>query len=181
MKALSTFFGIIIGLALLAALFAGCYYLFKYAVEVFGTLEPQLATLTVIASIVAIFCTSIIAGGLKAATKQDISSSASLDRADLYKQLLSQMIERLNTSADLEVLETDNELVDLEHLLALHGSPKVISAYMELRRSMSGEAQQGSEVSALLNKLVKEMRGDLNRPLLIFKENDLLDLLLRRY
>lgn len=178
MRVFSTLLGLIIGLALLAGLFAGSYWLFKSAVGVFGTLEPQMATMTVIAAVIAVLCASIIAGAIKVAMPQGTYSSDYVDRADLYKQLLSRSIARLQSPM---AMETDQHLIDLDQLLALHGSPKVISAYMAFCRTLAREGRQGHEVSALLNTLAKEMRGDLNRPALIFKENDLLDLLLRRY
>ena len=176
LKIFSIVFGLVIALALLGVILGGSYWLFDYAVGVFGMLEPKLATLIAIASIVAIVCASIIAGGLKSGFTQGTSSSTGIDRAALYKQLLSLMIERLKVEAGA----VDYEIIDLEHRLALHGSPKVISAYMEFRRYLdTKKEQQGTEADALLTKLVKEMRSDLNRPSLIFYENDLLGLLRR--
>lgn len=177
MRVLGPLLSVIIGLALLAGLLAVSFWLFSYAVGVFGTLEPQLATLTAIASIISILCASIIAGGLKSGFTQGASSGMGIDKAALYKQLLSHMIERLKVDAGA----VENETIDLEHRLALCGSPKVISAYMEFHRYLDAKKeQQGADVDALLTKLVKEMRADLNRPSLIFYENDLLGLLQRR-
>jgi hypothetical protein len=46
----------------------------------------------------------------------------------------------------------------LEQHLALHGSPKVIAAYTNLRRVAGQEGKPGDESRELLKKLVLEMR-----------------------
>ena len=53
----------------------------------------------------------------------------------------------------------DGELIGLEQRLALHGSPKVIAAYMNLRKSAGQEGKPDDESRELLKKLLLEMRG----------------------
>ena len=65
MKAFSSFLGLIFGLALLAGLLAGGYFLFIYVAELFHALEQQLAAIMAIASMVALLCAILMAGGLK--------------------------------------------------------------------------------------------------------------------
>lgn len=77
MKAISAYMGMFFfGLALLAAFLTGGYYLFKYVASLSGTLEPQLKTLAIIATIVALFCAAIIVSGLKAGSPVSISAAS---------------------------------------------------------------------------------------------------------
>ncbi|MCC6966079.1 MAG: hypothetical protein IT391_07320 [Nitrospira sp.] len=65
MNAITNIFGIVFGLALLAVLTAWGYLAFNQGLDRFGTLEPQVATITTIASMVAVFCATIVASGFK--------------------------------------------------------------------------------------------------------------------
>jgi len=181
MKAFSTFLGIVFGLALLAALLAGGYFLFRYVVDLFATLEPTVATLTAIASVVALLCAIIVAGGLKTRGQQDQRVGTRVEKTRLYEQLLSFCGEQLQGQKSTEELAADSALVHLRQLLILHGSPKVITAYLDLQRQARQEGKQGDEIPALLNNLVAAMREDLGQTSLNLKENDLLDLLRGRY
>lgn len=180
MKAFGNLLGVVLGLALLVGFLAGGYYLFNYIVNVFGTLEPQLKTITAIASVVALLCATIIAGGLKARSQKEITSSLIVEKANIYLQLLSLWSKQLNNSLGGEKWPENVELTHLEQLLALYGGSKVITAYVNLRRLVGQELKAGDEVPTLLNTLVTEMRGDLGYTESNLNENDLLDLLLGR-
>ena len=65
MSAITTIFGVVFGLALLAVLAAWGYLAFNWGLDVFSTLEPQVATITTIASMVTVFCATIVASGFK--------------------------------------------------------------------------------------------------------------------
>lgn len=178
LRTFSTLLGMVFGLALLVALLAGGYFLFKYVVDLFGTLEPQVKTITAIASIVALLSALIIAGGLKARSQKENNLSTTLEKANIYERLIAFRCEQLKRQASgEELVVADSELINLEQRLALHGSPKVITAYVNLRRLAKQEEKLGDEIPELLKKLVLEMRGDLGRTELSLKENDLLDLL----
>lgn len=175
MKNFSTFLGMIFGLALLAVFLTGGYFLFEYIASLFGTLEPQLKTVTVIATIVAFFCAAIIASGLKASSPNNISA----EKAALYQQLLVHWSGLIKVGGEGRV--ADGELIALEPRLALHGSPKVITAHMKLRKSAGQEGKLGDEFRELLKKLLLEMRADIGRTELNLNKNDLLDLLLGQH
>lgn len=180
LKIFGTFLGTVFGLAMLFALLAGGYFLFKYVVSMFGTLEPQVETLAAIASVVALLCAVIIAEGLKARGQKESYSIATVERAKIYERLLFLCCEQLKTPGDGDVRAADAELGKIEHLLALHGSAKVISAYVRLRRMEIQDGKSSDAAPALVNNLLTEMRGDLGRTDFIRKESDLLALLLRR-
>ncbi len=173
MKAINNFLGVVLGLALLAALLAGGYYLVRYVMGVFGTLEPQLATVTAIASVVALLCATIIAGGLNSRDHREHAT----EKAQLYRQLLS--VACLGNPSEREdSSEAEFEHLKLKQLLAVWGSPGVITAYAELERRMRKEESHGNGIQLLLKQLVIEMRKDLGQTKLNLKQDDLLYLLI---
>jgi hypothetical protein len=176
LKIFSTFLGMLFGLALLAAFLAGTYYLFEYIASLFGLLEPQIKTVTIIAAIVAFFCAAIIASGFKAGRTNNVSAQ----KINLYQRLLEIWSERLKHSSGGEELVV-GEMAGLEQQLALQGSPKVIAAYMNLRRSVKQEEKSGDDAIDLQKKLLLEMRADIGQKEMNFSKNDLLDLLLGRH
>lgn len=180
MKALGTFLGVVFGLALLAALAAGIYFLFQYVVGLFDILNPQQQALIMIASMVVLSCALIIAGGLKARHYKEASSLA-IEKANMYERLLVYWGDQLKQQIGGKELIIEGELGKLEQQLVLHGSQKVITAYTNLRRHVLQQGDTGSEISDLLNKLMLEMRADLGRADWNVKGNDLLDLLLGRH
>lgn len=174
MKKFSTFIGMILGLALLASFLAGGYFLFEYIASLFGTLESQLKTVIIIATIVAFVCAAIIASGLKASGTYCIP----VERISIYQQLLVYWSELLKVGG--EGRAANGELTGMEQALALHGSSKVIVAYMNLRKSAGKNGELSGVSRELLKKLLLEMREYIGRTELNLNKSDLLDLLLGR-
>lgn len=180
MQVFSTLIGIIFGLALLAAFLFGGYFLFEYVADLFILLEPQIKAIVVVVSIVIVLCAMIIAGGLRGRSQKQNESGSAIEKTTIYQQLLIYWSERLTSQVNEKQLVNDSELTKLELELALHGSPKVITAYMNFRRVAKQGGMTGDEINLLLNKLVLEIREDLGQTGLNLKANDLLDLLLGR-
>jgi hypothetical protein len=158
LKSINNSLGVVFGLALLAALLAGGYFLFRYIVGVFSTLEPQIAKVTAIASVVALLCATIISSGLRSHDHE----TTRVEKAQLYRQLLS-ISSRWNPSERENNRETELEHLELKQRLALWGSPGVIATYAELERHMKQEKSQDDGAKPLLKKLVNEMRKDLGQ------------------
>lgn len=174
MKAFGTFLGMILGVALLVA---GGYFLFKYVVGVFDTLGPQYKTIAAIASVVAIMCAVIIASRLRVR----YNSEGSAVKANVYERLAVFLADQCRKEKTVEEGRADeDELIKLEQLLVLYGGTKVITTYMQIRRTIREERKERSETMALLYKLVLAMRADLGRRELNLKEKEVLDLLLGR-
>jgi hypothetical protein len=161
MRPSGTFLGTVLGLALLAAILAGAYLLLKYVGHVFASLEPQTESLAAIASVVALLCAVIVAEGLKARAAGELQAVAAAQRIATYEQLLLLCTEGMQPA----------ERARLERKLTLHGSAKVISAYLKFRRAAVGEA------GGLLQALAVEMRKDAGRSDLIRNDDELRDLL----
>lgn len=172
----SSAFGTVFGLALLLGLLAGAYFLFKYVTGVFATLEPQAETLAWVASIVALLCAVIIAEGLKARGQREAEAIAAAEKAGVYQQLLSACCAQWTASDSANGPLRDPELVRIEHALALQGSGKVISAYLDFRRADNAGNSQ-DQTSAPLSRLVQAMRADLGRSDVSRGDADLLELL----
>jgi hypothetical protein len=177
MKTFSTFLGMIFGLAFLAAFLASGYFLFKYIHNVFDTLNPQVKAIAAIASVVALLCAMIIAGGLKAPNPKEDLSSTTAEKVNIYQPLLSLSRQQLKNLTEDHERIADGELIKLEQRLALHGSSKVIKAYVNFRRATTQEVNTGTGTPTLLHKLVLEMRADLGQTDFNLKESDLHDLL----
>ena len=177
MKTFSIFLGVVFALALLLAIMAGGYFLFKYLVELLGALEPQVKTISVIASVVALLFAAIIAGGLKAYRKIENSPNAIDQKRGIYVRLLSYLSDQLRLQMAGNELTADNDLSGFEQRLVLYGSPEVLRAYVNLRRESMNGGRPGQKVASLLNNLVMEMRGDLGQTEWRLKENDLFDLM----
>lgn len=176
MKAFGTFVGVLIGLSLLAIFLTAIYYLYEYVVSLFGSFEPQLKNIMIAVAIVAIFCAVIIATGLRASGSNNVSS----ERINLYQRLLVLWSERLRQTAEVAEIEKADGSPGLEQQLALHGSPKVITAYMNLQRAISQEGKVADDAIELLKKLLIEMRADIGRTEFNIKKIDLVDLLMGR-
>jgi hypothetical protein len=168
-----TVLGSVFGLALLLALVAGGYYLFQYVVSVFAGLDPQVETPAAIATVVALLCAVIIAEGARARGQGVERAREIAERTDTYGRLLCLCGQVGRSSERGDRLAADEELVRLEHILALQGSAKVISAYVKFRN----HAETGTADSTLLNNLLVEMRKDLGRTERIRDQSDFLNLL----
>lgn len=172
MKIINPTLTILISLLLLGAIGYAGLAAFDYLGTLYQGLEPQVARITTIASVVAVFCALIVAGSLKSG-----GQCVSAERIALYQQLLGHWAERLNVQ-NVEERIAGNELAGLEQSLALQGSQKVVAAYMNLRNSATQDGKADDELRELMKKLVMEMRADIGRAEFNLNKNDLLDLLL---
>lgn len=168
--------GTVLGLIVLLGLLAGAYFLFKYVTGVFNALNPQVETLAWIASIVALLCAVIIAEGLKARPQDD--AVLYTEKLKLYEALLSRCCDRLSSTGEHQP-DASREFARIEQSLALHASPRVVYAYLDLRPFIEQRSRSG-DTAVALGKLLAEMRADSGATALIRNETDLLDMLLGR-
>jgi choline-glycine betaine transporter len=100
MKRLGVLLGVMFGIAAITFLLTGAYFLVEYIACLFEILEPQKRSIVIISAIVAIFCASIIANGLKAGYKNVASS----EKIILYQTLLLLWSEHFKQNADPDSL-----------------------------------------------------------------------------
>jgi hypothetical protein len=177
MKTLSTFFGAMLGLALLGALAAGGYFALKFGFDLFGTLEPQVATMTAIASVVVLLCASIIAGGFKWTGRKEAEVQVRADKSNLYERVLLIWGEKLSHRMQAMAQATADELLKLERLLTLRGNSRVIKAYVALQALEKKAGLPSPEIPSQVAKVLLEMRKDLGQDVLSLNESDLVNLL----
>lgn len=173
MKNIKLILAILVGLFMLGALSYAAVAAFEYLNSLYVGLEPQIAHLTMIVSIVAVICALIIASRSKTSS----INSNYCERINLYHRLLVLWSERVKGASG----SAEYELLSLEQLLALHGTSKVITSYINLRRSAWAGEKAEDEIFELLMKLLIEMRADLGQVEFNLDKSDLLDLLLNRH
>lgn len=173
MNAITTIFGIVFGLTVLAVLAAWGYLAFNRGLELFGTLEPQVATITTIASMVAVFCASIVVGGLKWMGRKKNEVAVRAERANLYENILLIWGEKLTLGRKTLESSTEKELRKLERLLTLRGSASVLKAYLALQRQANTVGLHNSELTSFLAQLILDMRRDLGASVVNVNEHDL--------
>lgn len=88
MNAITTILGIVFGLTLLAVLAAWGYLAFNEGLNLFGTLEPQGATITTIVSMVAVFCATIAASAFKWMGRKKSEVAVRAEQANLYENIM---------------------------------------------------------------------------------------------
>lgn len=173
MNAITTIFGIVFGLTVLAVLAAWGYLAFNKGLELFGTLEPQVATITTIASMVAVFCATIVVGGFKwmGRKKQEVALRA--ERANLYENILLIWGEKLTLGTKTLESSTEEELRKLEPLLTLRGSATVLKSYLALQRQANIVGLHNPELTSFMAQLILDMRRDLGASVVNINERDL--------
>lgn len=173
MNAITTIFGLVFGLTVLAVLAAWGYLAFNRGLDLFGTLEPQVATITTIASMVAVFCATIVVGGFKwmGRKKQEVAVRA--ERANLYEKLMLIWGEKLTLSPKAPDSSVVEELRKLERLLTLRGSANVLKTYLALQRQANTAGLHNPELTSCIAKLILDMRRDLGVSVVNVNERDL--------
>ena len=177
MKPLGIFFGVILGIVLLGALAVGGYFALRFGLDLFGTLEPQVATMTAIASVVVLLCASIIAGGFKWTGRKEAEVQVRVDKSNLYERVLLIWGEKLSHGTKAMDQATEDELIKLERLLTLRGNSKVIKTYIELQVLEKNAALHSPEIPSQVAKVLLEMRKDLGQSVLNLNESDLVNVL----
>lgn len=178
---MATVFGvlvsIVLGTTLLGALGAGGYVGVQGLLDLFATLEPQVAMLTVGFSIVTLLCASIVAGGLKWRGRKEKEMQLRAEKADVYEKILICWGEVLSTRTNSIEPSLLNDLHKLERVLTLRGSAKVIKLYGEIQTCANRLTPQSPDLPSLIAKLAFEMRRDLGQSTIGVGEHELLTVL----
>lgn len=177
MKSWGVFVGVMLGITLLGAFAAGGYVVFKVSLDLLGTLEPQVATITAIASVVALLCAAIIAGGFKWTGRQEAEVQVRAEKANLYAQFLLIWGEKLSKRTQPIDQAAGDELQRLERLLTLRGNSKVIKTYGELQWLEKNAGLYSPEIPLRFANVLLEMRKDLGQGALDLNESDLVSVL----
>ena len=177
MNAISILFSIIFGLTMLAVLAAGGYMAFNWGLDLFGTLEPQVATITTIVSMVTLLCAVIIAGGFKWMGRKEKEIQVRAEKAKVYESLLWIWGEKLKQGTKATESSCEEVLHEPERLLIIHGCANVLKAYLALQRQANTVGLRNPELTSSMAKLILEMRKDLGVSVLNVNESDLVAIL----
>jgi len=156
MNAFGKTLALVVGLALLGAIGYGAWVAFHTIVALFGALDPEVATVTGIACLVALSAAWWIARSLRSAIRQSKAMALREEKSAAYQLFVDYWQSRLAGTARSDGPE---KLKMLERLLALYGAQSVIRAHTTLRDLERDERH--AEVRGGFGEAVLAIRKDL--------------------
>jgi|GEM_PF-2009361 len=159
-KTLSVLFGV----ALLGVLGVGGYFALICIVERLRSMDFQVAAVTTSASVVILLAALIIAKSIRQASQQHQAPQLRAEQAATYQRCTDLWGHLLRHGHGAEARSPhglSDELLDLERLLLLYGSPGVLKAYAALRALERESGAHHPHVRAQFATLLLEMRQDL--------------------
>jgi hypothetical protein len=162
------FFGqtlaVLFSLALLGVLGVGGYSALKVIIDLFQRMDFQVAMVTAIASVVALFAARIIASSLHQVSTQHKLDQLHAEKAATYLRFLdlwTSLLQHGRDSGDHSSDTRSEELLALERLLMLYGSSSVVKAYVALRTLERDSGFLHPQVRLQVAKVLLEIRQDL--------------------
>jgi hypothetical protein len=164
MKLLGQLAAVAIAVTFLAALGGGVYLAIDRIMTVFARLEPTVATVTGIASLVVLLSTLAIERAITSAGRAHKAMAWRDEKTQAYQLLLDAWAMVLGQSrTPTPLLQTDvaGRLETLDRLLAVYGSAPVVQAHTALRRLVKANGRHHPDVRARFGQLVVALRRDL--------------------
>jgi hypothetical protein len=164
MKFLGQALSVLFGLACLGVLGVGGYYALKLLIELFGSLQSQVAAVTAIASGVALLGAVIIANGIRQVSMQNETHQPQVERVTTYQHFIDLWQKLLRHGREAEgqgPCTLSEELLALDRRLILYGSPEVVKAHTILRALERERGAHNPQVRLQAGKVVLEIRKDL--------------------
>lgn len=149
-------FGLLVALALLAALGAAAYLAFEFVVSQFAGLDAQVARVTAIGSTVALLAAMLIASGVRDAGRRSKASQIREQKAATYRLFVDCWIDSIRRGA-----ATHEDMPALDRLLALYGGAAVVRSHALLRTMAQDKGAGHADVRARFGKALEEVRRDL--------------------
>lgn len=171
MRTLSSFLSGLFGLALLAAMGLGLYYMFVWIVGYFRGFDQQVEPSLIAAIVGVVFLASLVHW----ARNRESETRLLIEKTDVYRRFLTAW-SRVLQGPDAERARAEAELKMAEHQLLFWSNSSVLRAYSavrELRDVPQSEAERGA-----VEKVVKAMRMDAKQQTVGLRKGDLLALLL---
>jgi hypothetical protein len=163
MKFLGQALSVLFGLACLGVLGVGGYHALKLLIELFGSLQSQVAAVTAIASGVALLVAVIIANGIRQVSMSNKIHQLQAERVATYQHFtdLWQELLRHGREEGQGPCTLSEELLALDRRLILYASPEVVKAHTVLRALERDRKAHDPQVRLQAGKVVLEMRKDL--------------------
>ena len=167
---------VFLGLALLAALGLGVYWATAWVVGLFGILDPQVAALTGILSVLALLIAMIVVGGRQGwAGRHAIAGQLHAERTTAYS-LFMDLWQGLALDA-LAPPEEDDDAADalrtLDLRLSLYGSATVLKAHCTLWRLRATDRLDEPQARDALLSALEEIRKELGAGMVGLTRDDL--------
>ena len=144
--------GLLLGLALIAAIGAAAYFALELTVALFAALDAQVARVTAIGSVVALAASMIVTAGIRDAGRRVKAAQVREQRAATYQLFVDCWADPVNPPEKLEALD---------RLLALYGGVAVIKAHAALRTLAREKGARHPEVASQFGMALLEIRKDL--------------------
>ncbi|HVY04700.1 MAG TPA: hypothetical protein VHB46_01865 [Burkholderiales bacterium] len=154
MNMLGKFFGLVLGLALFAALAAAGYFALRILLSLFADLEPAVAKVTAVGAVVALLAAALIASAIREAGRKARAAGLLAQKAGAYVDFLAMEAKSAQGGQEAAV-------EDLERRLRLLGSAGTLRAILELRAAQAGHGSHHPQVKALRARVMAEMRRDI--------------------
>lgn len=165
MKILSQTVAVLFALIFIGALGLGGYYAVEHITALFLGMDPQVATVTGVASVVVLLAALLVASSIRQASKQNRTNQFQADKAATYKLFINTWSSLLRERAGRVshgAAPLPDALQTLHQSLALYGSPAVIKAHAALRALLKESGTQNPELlKSQLAKALLEVRKDL--------------------
>lgn len=174
MNALGKTLALVVGLALLGAMAFGAWLVFQTVVALFAALDPEVATVTGLACLVALAAAWWIARSLRSAIHQSKAMALREEKSAAYQLFVDYWQSRLAGAARSDAAE---KLKSLDRLLALYGAQTVIRAHTTLRDL--DRDQRHADVRTGFGEALVAIRRDLGADTAGGAAQDLERLLLR--
>ena len=145
-------FGVLLGLALIAALGAAAYLALEFIVSLFAGLDIQVARVTAIASVVVLLASMIITAGIREAGRRSTAAQHREQKAATYQFFVDCWEDPTSAREKLQALD---------RLLALYGGAAVIKAHVALRTIAREKGSWHPDAASQFGKALFEIRKDL--------------------
>ena len=164
MKLIGKTVAVVVGVALLGAIGFGAFLGIRYLSDAFAGLDPQVASVTAIASVVALTSAWVIARGVRAASKSSQALALRDEKAATYQLFVDvweNLIQQPRGRGDRLPAELSDKLDLLERLLALYGATAVVERQTALRGLERSKGAQHPDVLAQIGEALVAIRKDL--------------------
>ena len=145
-------FGLLLGLAVMAALVAGAYFALEFIVSLFAGLDTQVARVTAIASVVVLLASMIITAGIHEAGRRSTAVQHREQKAATYQFFVDCWEDPTSAREKLQALD---------RLLALYGGAAVIKSHVALRTIAREKGSRHPDAASQFGKALFEIRKDL--------------------
>jgi len=156
---------ILLILALLAAVVIGGYATLQFAIPRLVSLDPQVATVTLVGVATLLVISSTIASAIRGAKRKEAKSRLQAQRAVVYERCIHQWTGLLQHRKPnlFESESVKQAIASLNSALVLWGSSQVLKEYAALYRLVRDGAWDDAGLPASIEKIVLYMRQDLEQ------------------